>query len=148
MPSTYTKLHFHIVFAVKHRNPLITEQWEKDLHRYLAGCIRRTGGHPLEIGGHHDHIHILTGLRATHRLSDVLCDIKSASSKWVHNDIGIREFAWQDGYAALTASARELDELRDYIRTQHEHHRTQTFMDEYVQVLKKAGMEMDMRFLP
>ena len=148
MPSTYTKLHYHVVFAVKNREPMIADTWEKDLHAFLGGCIRQAGGSPLEIGGHREHVHILAGLKPIHRLSDVLCDIKSASSRWVHHDRKIPSFKWQEGYAALTASVKELDELRDYIRTQGEHHRQRTFMEEYIQMIKDMGIDFDMRFLP
>ncbi|MBA3356915.1 MAG: transposase [Pyrinomonadaceae bacterium] len=39
---------------------------------------------PLAIGGIEDHLHLLVGLRATHRLDYVLRDIKADSSLWVH----------------------------------------------------------------
>jgi hypothetical protein len=37
----------------------------------------------------------LIDLRATHRLADVLRELKAVSSGWVHNEIGMRRFAWQ-----------------------------------------------------
>ena len=148
MPSTYSKLHYHIVFATKNRLPLISTAWTSDLHAYIGGCIKQAGGTPLEIGGFRDHIHILTGLKPTHRVCDVLCDIKSASSKWVHDHIQISNFQWQEGYAAFSASAKEVRELREYILGQEEHHRNITFLEEYENLLKESGMELDHRYLP
>ena len=40
-------------------------------------------------------MHLLIGLRATHRLADVLPELKAVSSGWVHDEIGMRDFAWQ-----------------------------------------------------
>jgi len=40
-------------------------------------------------------VHLLIGLRATHRLADVIRELKAVSSGWVHNEIGMRGFAWQ-----------------------------------------------------
>jgi hypothetical protein len=41
-------------------------------------------------------VHLLIGLRATHRLADVMRELKAVSSGWVHNnEIRISGFAWQ-----------------------------------------------------
>jgi hypothetical protein len=41
------------------------------------------------------------------------------------------DFAWQDGYAAFTVSQSQVDDVRAYICSQPEHHRTKTFFEEY-----------------
>jgi len=56
------------------------------------------------VGGVSDHVHLLIGLRATHRLADVLRELKAVSFGWVHNEIGMRSFAWQEGYGAYRES--------------------------------------------
>ena len=35
----------------------------------------------------------------------------------------------------------------EYIARQEEHHRTQTFQEEYVEFLRRAGVEYDERYL-
>ena len=147
MASTYTKLHYHIVFSTRYRKPWIENDWDSRLHGFLNGCLRHAGCHPLEIGGYVEHVHILTGLRATHRISDVVCDIKSGSSRWIHESIGLKEFAWQEGYGAFTASAREVNDLRQYIRQQEEHHRKMDFLEEFCGFLDEAGIEWDPRYM-
>ena len=101
----------------------------------------------MEIGGDFDHVHILTGMKPTHRVCDVVCDIKSASSKWIHETIGLSVFRWQEGYSAFSTSTREDLKLREYIRNQKEHHRTTKFLDEYLTLLDEAGIEWDPRYL-
>jgi REP-associated tyrosine transposase len=98
MPSTHLSLHYHIVFGTKNHEPMIQPAWREDLHAYLGGIIRTADGIPESVGGVADHVHLLIGLRATHRLADVLREIKAVSSGWVHNEIGMRGFAWQEGY--------------------------------------------------
>ena len=72
MPSTYTSLHFHIVFCTKHREPCIDTSWRPRLHEYLGGTVRGLGGVPGAVGGTADHVHILAGLRPTQCLSDLV----------------------------------------------------------------------------
>src|SRR5687768_2850846 len=104
MPSTHLNLNFHLVFSTKNREGLILPEFEEALHAYLGGCLKILGAVPRSIGGVEDHSHLLAGLRATHRLADVMREIKGASSEWVHKEVGFRRFAWQEGYGAFTVS--------------------------------------------
>jgi hypothetical protein len=113
----------------------------------LGGTIRGLGGFPEGIGGVADHVHLLVGLKATHCLADVLRELKKASSVWVHNTIGVTDFAWQDGYAAFTVSPTSRPAIRSYIANQEEHHREQSYLDELISMLKKVGVEYDPKYL-
>jgi len=147
MSSTHLSLHYHLFFGTKHHAPCIATAWRDRLHAYLGGVVKTHGGIPDSIGGVADHVHLLVGLRATHCLADVLRDIKRASSLWVHEEIGDRSFAWQDGYGAFTVSASQRENVRRYIERQEEHHRKVTFRDEYLALLQKSGVEFNERFL-
>lgn len=94
-----------------------------------------------------DHVHLLIGLRATARLADVVRDLKAVSSRWVHDEIRERAFAWQEGYGAFTVSASQREAVREYIARQEEHHRKRTFQEEYVELLQRSGVEYDERYL-
>jgi REP element-mobilizing transposase RayT len=147
MPSTHLSLHFHLVFGTKNHEPIIAPEWRARLHGFLGGAIRTLDGIAVAVGGVGDHVHLLAGLRATHRLADVLREIKSVSSTWVHEEIGVKNFAWQEGYGAFTVSASRLESVRQYIENQEEHHRTRTFREEYVELLRRSGVEYDERYL-
>jgi REP element-mobilizing transposase RayT len=112
MASTYLSLHYHLVFGTKDRLPLIDSAWRLRLHEYLGAIIRGLGGFPEEVGGVADHVHLLIGLKATPCLADVMRELKKASSMWVHEEIGFRRFAWQEGYAAFTVSATARESVR------------------------------------
>jgi REP element-mobilizing transposase RayT len=109
--------------------------------------IRTLDGVPEAIGGMSDHVHLLIGLRATHTLANVLRETKSVSSGWVHEDVGISSFAWQEGYGAFTVSPSQIENVRAYIEGQEEHHRTHTFREEYLALLQRSGVEFDERYL-
>ena len=147
MSSTYTSLHYHLVFSTKDRAPLIAEPWRSRLHEYLGGTITGLDGFPQGIGGVADHVHLLVGLKATHRLSDVLRELKKSASTWVHDEIGLRSFAWQEGYAAFTVGATSRTAVQQYIANQQEHHRIKSFREELMEMLAKADIEYDPTFL-
>lgn len=112
MPSTQFSLRYHLVFSTKDRTPSIVLAWRDRLHAFLGGTVNVLDGVPEAIGGVADHVHMLVGLRATHRLADVLREIKAVSSRWVHDEIGEKTFAWQEGYGAFTVGPSQCDEVR------------------------------------
>jgi len=147
MPSTHTSLHYHLVFSTRERVPSIRVEIRERVHAYLGGVIRGIGGTPLEVGGVDDHVHLLVGLKPTHGLADVMRVLKGDSSKWIHTELGVRNFAWQDGYGAFTVSKSGVNAVREYVRNQEEHHRKRTFQEEYLEFLEKMEIEYDERYL-
>jgi REP element-mobilizing transposase RayT len=147
MPSTHLSLHYHLVFSTKEHLPIIAFAWRERLHAYLGGIVKNVKGIPEAIGGTDDHVHLLLGLGATHRLADVVRDLKAVSSRWMHEELGERSAMWQDGYGAFTVGASQCGAVRDYILRQEEHHRTQTFQEEYLEFLRDGGVEYDERYL-
>ena len=147
MASTFLSLHYHVVFSTKGRTALIDPVWRSRLHEYLGGTVNGLGGFAEGVGGTADHVHFLVGLKATHRLADFVRELKKASSAWVHEEIGLRPFAWQEGYGAFTVSPTARPQVRSYIGRQEEHHRTRTFREEFIECLKQAGVAFEERYL-
>ena len=147
MASTYLSLHYHIVFSTKERRSWIAESWRSRLHQYLSATINGLGGISQGVGGVADHVHLLVGLKATHRLADFMRDLKKSASIWVHDEIGEKSFAWQEGYAAFTVSATTRESVQAYIANQAEHHQRKTFREELVVFLERAGVEYDPQYL-
>ena len=146
MPSTYTSLLYHLVFATRNREPLIPSAWRARWHDYLGGTVRGLGALPQGVGGVADHVHLLVALKPTHCLSDFVRELKKASSLWVADTTGGPAFHWQEGYAAFTVSASARASVRDYIARQEAHHRVKTFREELVAFLNKTEIEFDERY--
>jgi hypothetical protein len=77
----------------------------------------------------------------------VVRDVKAVSSRWVHDEVGARDFAWQEGYGAFTVSPSQRETVRHYLEQQEEHHRQRTSQEEYLEFLRRSGVEFDERFL-
>ena len=147
MPSTHLSLHYHIIFSTKDRVAYMQCDWRDRLHAYLGGIVRDLGGIPESVGGVEDHVHLLVGLRANQQLSEVVKEIKTSSSKWVHQELEKPLFSWQEGYGALTVSPSQRKNVMKYIARQEEHHRRTTFQQEYLLFLKSCDVEYDEKYL-
>jgi REP element-mobilizing transposase RayT len=148
MSKSYTNLLYHIVFSTKERQPLITEAHRPRLYEYIGGVIRGQGGISLGTGGVADHVHILAKLRPDKALSDVLRDLKSNATGWMHDVFPeLKDFEWQHGYGAFTVSASQVSTVQNYIAHQSEHHQRRTFRDEFVRLLRANGIEFQERYL-
>ncbi len=133
--------------STKNRKRWIKPDWAERLHEYMGGTIRGLGAVPLRVGGVEDHVHSLVGCKTTHRPSDFVREIKKAATAWVHGEIGIPAFAWQDGYAIISVSLDACDGVANYIANQAEHHRKRTFREELEMILKRAGIQYDPKYL-
>ena len=148
MSSTHTNLLFHIVYSTKYRKNLIAADTQERLYEYIGGIIRDQRGKLIEIGGMPDHVHVLARLSPTLAISDVLRITKANSSKWFNETIRpMAPFAWQRGFCAFSVSASNVDQVRDYIANQEEHHKTLAFKDEYRELLQRHGIDSDERYL-
>ncbi len=147
MPSTHASLHYHLVFSTKNRETWLAPETRVRLHEYMGGVVRGLGGYPHAVGGTADHVHVAVGLKPTHRLSDVMRELKSETSRWLHEEMRLGGFAWQEGYGAFTYGARDMEKVRAYVLKQAEHHRVKTFQEEYVEMLKRGLAEYDERYL-
>jgi putative transposase len=148
MPQSFTSLNYHIVFSTKNRIPLITPEYELRLHEYIGGIVRTQGGVALAIGGMPDHVHVLARMRQDQALSHMIRGFKAGATGWMHDIFPeLEEFAWQNGYGAFTVSQSLVAKVKEYVDTQHEHHRKRTFKDEFIALLKAHEIPFDERYV-
>ena len=120
--------------------------WRPRIHSYLGGIIRGMNGVAEIVGGVADHVHLLVSLRPVHRIADVMRELKKESSNWAKDNFE-RRFEWQEGYAAFTVSPSATNSVRNYIANQEAHHAKYTFVDELKDLLARAGIEYDEKYL-
>ena len=147
MSQSLANLLTHVVFSTKGRRPLIPPDLMPRLHAFLGGVVRAEGGQPLGVGGTEDHVHLLTRTPPRIAVSDLVRVVKSVSSRWVHEEIGLTAFAWQSGYGAFSVSQSNADDVLRYIAGQGEHHKAVSFQDEFRAFLRRHGLEFDERYV-
>ncbi|HAO22115.1 MAG TPA: IS200/IS605 family transposase [Desulfobacteraceae bacterium] len=148
MAGTFSQIYIQVVFAVKGRENLIGKSWKDELHKYIAGIIKGKEQKPIIVNGMPDHIHAFIGLRPSMAISDLVRDIKNNSSNFINKMKFVRgKFSWQEGYGAFSYAHSQIDNVYKYIMNQEEHHRKNTFREEYLNFLKKFEIEHEERFL-
>lgn len=148
MANTYTQLYVHVIFAVKGRSNIISNEWEEKLYMYITGIVTNKNQKLLMINGMPDHLHILIGLNPNCALSDLVRDIKSNSSKWINeNKFVMGKFEWQTGFGAYTVGQSQLKTVVNYIVNQKEHHKKKTFRDEYIEFLNAYQIDFKPEYI-
>lgn len=147
MPQSFASLHCHIVFSTKHRRPQISDELRPRLFEYAGGILRNHSSCLIAAGGVADHVHLLVSLGRTISIADVVRIVKTNSSSWIHDELRLPEFGWQDGYGAFAVSYSNIESVRHYLANQAEHHRTQSFQDEFREILRRHGLEWDERYI-
>ena len=144
MPSAWTQNYYHMVFSTKNRVEWITPKLEARLYPFMAGILKDLRCQTLEVNGIPDHIHLLVRYPSDLSHSDMLRHVKSRSSKWIHETFPeLRGFAWQEGYGGFTVSKSMTPAVEACIARQKEHHKTQDFKTEFLELLRLHGVEFD-----
>ncbi|BAZ10551.1 transposase IS200-like protein [Calothrix sp. NIES-4071] len=118
------RIYYHIVWATKKRQPLITPDREPELYNYIIGkadflkCITHA------IGGIEDHIHIVVSIPPTMAVSEFVKAIKGSSSHHLNytNTTTSPKFTWQEGYGVFSLGSKQVDDAVNYVRNQKIHH--------------------------
>ncbi len=149
MSQSLAQIYVHIVFSTKDRRPILTDRAIRDeMHRVLGGICNDLASPVLTVGGVEDHVHILCRLGKTCSPADLIKELKRQSSLWAKtNHPRFADFHWQAGYGAFSVSPSHVEALREYVANQEEHHRTETFQDEFRRLLRKYGLEWDERYV-
>jgi putative transposase len=148
MANTYTQLYIQFVFSVKGRENLIQESFRDELEKIMCGIVANHQCKTYAIYCNPDHTHIFIGMHPTMSPSKLMEQVKSGSSKWLNDKKYMqRRFSWQDGYGAFTYSKSHIDAVVKYVLNQAEHHKKQSFREEYSLLLKKFEIDYDEKYL-
>ena len=146
MPQSLVKILVHMVWSTKDRVRMIPPDFEAQLYGYTSGIITNNGGRMLIAGGDADHIHILASIGRID-IAELIGDIKRDSSGWIkQQDERFARFYWQRGYGAFSVGQSQVEAVTNYIRDQKEHHKTQSYQDEFRTLCAKYEVEIDERF--
>lgn len=146
--ASYRQIFYHLTFHTKNSDKVLCNSENDELYRYIWGVLKNNNCKLYRINGVEDHIHIVCDLHPSVALADLLKDIKVSSSKWIKGQRIYPLFSyWAEGYGAFTLSLKEKDSVVKYVMNQQEHHKTESFREEYIRILKENGIEFDEKYL-
>jgi len=147
MPHSYSNLLTHIVYSTKNRKPFIDAALEVRLFPYFGGIVRqlwealsrqRSGGpRPPSRRTASDHRRCRSDWQDQRKLDVLDPPVFPEQS----------DFAWQRGYAAFSISKSKVTAVAKYIEGQKEHHRKQSFQDEFLELLRRHGVAVNEKYL-
>ena len=148
MANTYHQIYLQTVFAVKYRNAVIKKEWWPNLLGVIGNLINETNCKTIIVNGVEDHVHCFLGPRPVVSISELMKTVKAKSSKYIndHSLTPVR-FEWQEGYGVFSYSQKDVDAVYKYIQHQEEHHKIQTFNEEYLELLKEFKVEYDKQYI-
>jgi putative transposase len=148
MSHSYSSNRIHLIFSTKNREKRIPSPLQMKLWPYMAGIARNHGFQAIKIGGVEDHAHALLLLPPVIALAKAVQILKSCSSKWLNETRAAgKDFAWQEGYGAFSVSASQTEDVIRYIEGQAAHHAKQSYENEFIELLKRYGVEYDPRYV-
>ena len=146
--TTHHGILLHVVFSTKYRKPSLLDDWRDDLFGYIGGIVKDHKSTLLRAGGIEDHVHLFLRIHPEFAISKTIQLLKANSSKWINDSrLTSSRFEWQRGYGVFSVSQSMSEAVVNYISNQREHHRTRSFVDEYLSMLTKHQVEFDPQYV-
>lgn len=140
MKRSKSEIYLHFVWATYRRLPLITAALEPCLYQALMEQAERLGCKVLALGGLPDHVHLLLRMPAKRSPSELMQQIKGASSAWARvsirpsQELSREPFGWQDGYGVFSLSRSHLKRVVSYVENQKKRHASGKLWPEWEEV--------------
>ena len=118
------------------------------MHAYLGGISKQLDCAPIQIGGTEDHVHVLSRFGRKITQAEWVKELKRVSNGWLKEQGSeYARFEWQGGYADFSVSQSNLEQVKEYIANQQEHHRKMSFQDEVRELFRKHQQEWDEHYV-
>ncbi len=148
MANSYTQNYIQYVIAPKWRKNILLPSFDERLRKYMTGLVQKRKSKMIAINNVTDHLHFFIGLHPTISVSKMIQEVKGLSSKFINDNKFIKsKFQWQDGYGAFSYSRSAFSNVIRYIENQQEHHKKQTFKEEYFEFLTKFEVDFKNKYL-
>ena len=118
-------IQYHIVWCIKFRHIIITEQIENRLIEIVNKIADDNGFQILECNIDKDHIHLLVNCSPQHYIPDMIKALKGVSARLLMKEFGEElkrklwgGHLWNPSYFVATVSENTEEQIRKYIQNQ------------------------------
>ena len=137
MEIQYNNLYTHFVFTTQDRFPSIDPNYRERIEKYVTGIVNNHQCKMYAIYANPEHVHFLVS-RDPKMSEKALAElIAKASEIFINkNNLCRGMFSWQHSCSAFSVSKSAIEKVCKYIFNQPEHHKKQTYTEEYNEFLK------------
>ncbi|MCX6230630.1 MAG: IS200/IS605 family transposase [Bacteroidetes bacterium] len=140
---SYIKIYVHFIWSTKNRQAFLTDDIRQIVFKHIRENAKSKNIFIDFINGYTDHVHCLISLNDDLSIGKIAQLIKGESSFWINkNKLTTAKFEWQDEYMAIGVGEDKIQIIRNYLATQEEHHKKQTFQQEYNKFIERYGFEI------
>ena len=137
MKIEFNNLYTHFVFITRQREAMIPEKNRIRIEKYITGIISKYSSKLYAIYANPEHVHMLVSRSPNHSEEELADIIAKSSEKFINeNKLSIGVFTWQESGAAFSVSKVGVDSVCKYILNQPEHHKRESFAQEYDRYLR------------
>lgn len=137
MRIEYNNLYTHFILITQNRLPLIAEKNRGRIEKYITGTVNNNNSKLYSIYGNPEHLHFLAPRSPKISEETLLTIVADSSSKFINdNKLCQGQFEWQQAASAFSVSKTDVDKVCKYILNQPEHHKKETFSEEYDRFIK------------
>lgn len=119
------RINYHLVFVTKYRKKVITKGILEFLKTHFQSVLTLWKCSLVEFSGEADHVHLLVEATPNLKLSSLVNNLKTTSSRRVRNVFRkhVSAFYWKPmfwtrAYCAISAGGAPLETLKKYIKNQ------------------------------
>ncbi|MCP4425079.1 MAG: IS200/IS605 family transposase [Chloroflexi bacterium] len=125
----YYRLFYHIVWATKNREPLITPDVEPIIYNFLRTKAIGLGGTVFAINGMEEHVHMVASIPPKIAVATFVGQAKGVTSAKYNKQYRKRpSFYWQEEYSVFSFGGKRLPFVINYVERQKEHHAEQSII--------------------
>ena len=137
MKVEFNNLYTHFIFTTLHRDVLILNNQRERIEKYITGIVNNNQCQLYAIYANPEHVHFLVS-RSPNMDEETLAGIVADSSaSFINkNKLCTCHFQWQMSCSAFSVSKKDVDMVCKYILGQPEHHKKNTFKEEYDEFIK------------
>ena len=137
MKVEYNNLYTHYVFTTFLRTPIILEKNRQRIEKYITGIVNNNSCQLYSIYANPEHVHFLVSRAPNIDEESLATIIANSAERFINeNKLCVGRFQWQESCSAFSVSKRDIPKVCDYIQNQKEHHKRQSYDEEYSTFLK------------
>ncbi|HEY6978905.1 MAG TPA: transposase [Chitinophagaceae bacterium] len=137
MKIEYNNLYTHFIFSTLHRLPVIEERHRQRIGKYITGIVSNNDSYLYAIYANPEHVHFLISRSPKLSEENIATIVAESSQRFINdNKLCATHFEWQNSASAFSVSKSDIDKVCKYILNQPEHHRKESFQEEYEKFLK------------